>query len=157
MDVLLLLLLLLLLPLPLSLWLVHRSAALETYMRRVYRAHEILDISVDTSGAEMAVDWSFRYRDTAPADTPVSWFGGSTEFSTCVHTRIDKQRWHCRDSTMHRVQHAQCFFFFFCESLRRSRAQVFFCSSELAPSNEQCTIFCLKLPRLRGEGDGSFT
>lgn len=41
-------------------------------MRRVYRAHEILDISVDTSGAEMTVDWSFRYRDTAPADTPVS-------------------------------------------------------------------------------------
>ncbi|CAM9940346.1 unnamed protein product [Pylaiella littoralis] len=48
-----------------------RAAALETYMRRVYRAHEILDISVDTSGAEMTVDWSFRYRDTAPADTPV--------------------------------------------------------------------------------------
>lgn len=43
-------------------------------MRRVYRAHEILDISVDTSGAEMTVDWSFRYRDTAPADTPVSRF-----------------------------------------------------------------------------------
>lgn len=41
-------------------------------MRRVYRAHEILDISVDTSGAEMTVDWSFRYRDTSPADTPVS-------------------------------------------------------------------------------------
>lgn len=40
-------------------------------MRRVYRAHEILDISVDTSGAEMVVDWSFRFRDTSPDDSPV--------------------------------------------------------------------------------------
>ncbi|CAN0270215.1 unnamed protein product, partial [Hapterophycus canaliculatus] len=48
-----------------------RAAALETYMRRVYRAHKILDISVDTSGEEMSVDWSFRFRDTAPADSPI--------------------------------------------------------------------------------------
>lgn len=40
-------------------------------MRRVYRAHKILDISVDTSGEEMSVDWSFRFRDTAPDDSPV--------------------------------------------------------------------------------------
>lgn len=41
-------------------------------MRRVYRAHEILDISVDAHGDEMSVDWSFRFRDTAPELSPVS-------------------------------------------------------------------------------------
>lgn len=40
-------------------------------MRRVYRAHEILDISVNADGDEMSVDWSFRFRDTAPKDSPV--------------------------------------------------------------------------------------
>lgn len=48
-----------------------RSAALETYMRRVYRAHEILDISVGVDGDEATVDWSFRFRDTSPKDSPV--------------------------------------------------------------------------------------
>lgn len=49
-----------------------RAAALETYMRRVYRAHEILDIKVDVEGDEMTIDWSFRFRDVSPGLTPVS-------------------------------------------------------------------------------------
>ncbi|CAN0026974.1 unnamed protein product, partial [Sphacelaria rigidula] len=48
-----------------------RAAALETYMRRVYRAHEILDISVDFEGDSMAVDWSFRFRDVPADQSPV--------------------------------------------------------------------------------------
>lgn len=50
----------------------NRAAALETYMRRVYRAHKILDISVNADGDEMTVDWSCRFRDTDPNDSPVS-------------------------------------------------------------------------------------
>lgn len=49
-----------------------RAAALETYMRRVYRAHEILDISVDTEEGRGTVNWSFRFRDVAPDQSPVS-------------------------------------------------------------------------------------
>lgn len=45
-------------------------------MRRVYRAHEILSISVNADGDEMSVDWSFRFRDTAPQDSPVRNHGG---------------------------------------------------------------------------------
>lgn len=49
-----------------------RAAAFETYMRRVYRAFEILDIKVDAEADEMTVDWAFRFRDVAPELTPVS-------------------------------------------------------------------------------------
>lgn len=49
-------------------------------MRRVYRAHEILDISVDADG-DMTVDWSFRFRDTPPDQSPVSTMRVNEELS----------------------------------------------------------------------------
>ncbi|CAM9423058.1 unnamed protein product [Ascophyllum nodosum] len=49
-----------------------RAAALETYIRRVYRAHEILNIAVDAEeGGKMSVEWSFRFRDTSPQKSPI--------------------------------------------------------------------------------------
>lgn len=48
-----------------------RDAALETYIRRVYRAFEILDIKVNAGAEQMTVDWAFRFRDVSPDLTPV--------------------------------------------------------------------------------------
>ncbi|KAG5181165.1 acetyl-CoA carboxylase [Tribonema minus] len=48
-----------------------RKAALEVYIRRVYRAHKVLSLNVNTSGRYMTVDWTFRFSDTPPADSPV--------------------------------------------------------------------------------------
>lgn len=51
------------------------AAALETYIRRVYRAFEIMDISVKAETPGMTVDWAFRFRDVSPELTPVSCLG----------------------------------------------------------------------------------
>jgi len=40
-----------------------RSLALEVYIRRVYRAHRILDLSVDEVDGQMQCRWSFRFAD----------------------------------------------------------------------------------------------
>ena len=46
-----------------------RKAALEVYVRRVYRAHNILDIAVDTDKGTVA--WKFQFRDTPADQSPV--------------------------------------------------------------------------------------
>uniref|UniRef100_A0A7R9U720 Acetyl-CoA carboxylase n=1 Tax=Pinguiococcus pyrenoidosus TaxID=172671 RepID=A0A7R9U720_9STRA len=46
-----------------------REAAFEVYIRRVYRAHRIVDISVDPDAGE--VKWSFQFRDTPQDQSPI--------------------------------------------------------------------------------------
>jgi acetyl-CoA carboxylase/biotin carboxylase 1 len=53
-----------------------RMRAVEVYLRRAYRAHDVLDIKIrptedqNAQGCMMTVDWSFRFRGT-PDDAPV--------------------------------------------------------------------------------------
>jgi len=46
-----------------------RAAAYEVYILRVYRAHNVYDINVNTDTGE--VHWTFKFRDTPIAETPV--------------------------------------------------------------------------------------
>ena len=48
-----------------------RSAALETYVRRVYRAHRILDLNVDTKDGRLTCTFSFQYADVPEDQAPV--------------------------------------------------------------------------------------
>ncbi|CAM9330367.1 unnamed protein product [Chrysoparadoxa australica] len=53
-----------------------RKAALEIYLRRVYRAHDILEITVndefpDDPSKGLSAQWSFRFRDTPPDESPI--------------------------------------------------------------------------------------
>uniref|UniRef100_A0A7S2EIT5 Acetyl-CoA carboxylase n=1 Tax=Ditylum brightwellii TaxID=49249 RepID=A0A7S2EIT5_9STRA len=48
-----------------------RSAALEVYVRRVYRAHRISDISVDDVDGQLTCSWSFSFSDVSEADSIV--------------------------------------------------------------------------------------
>jgi len=49
-----------------------RKAAMEVYVRRVYRANKILDISVeDQPDGTTHVHWRFQFQDTPPDDTPI--------------------------------------------------------------------------------------
>lgn len=45
-----------------------RSAAVEVYIRRVYRAHRITDISVEEAGDRITCSWTFSYADTEVKD-----------------------------------------------------------------------------------------
>lgn len=51
-----------------------RSLALEAYIRRVYRAHRILDISVEEVDGQMQCRWSFRFADI-PESKSVTRYG----------------------------------------------------------------------------------
>ena len=48
-----------------------RTRATETYIRRVYRAHRILDISVDEVDGKIQCKWSFRFADVPESDSVV--------------------------------------------------------------------------------------
>lgn len=50
-----------------------RRSALEVYLRRVYRAHEVLSLKVEVINGVMSVSWSFRFRDTPVQESPVRW------------------------------------------------------------------------------------
>ena len=48
-----------------------RSAAVEVYVRRVYRAHRILDLSVEEKNGSMTCSFTFQYADVASAVAPI--------------------------------------------------------------------------------------
>jgi acetyl-CoA carboxylase/biotin carboxylase 1 len=55
-----------------------RATAAEVYVRRVYRAHNILSLEVKQGadagvpgGASLVVQWRFQFKDTPPRDSPV--------------------------------------------------------------------------------------
>jgi acetyl-CoA carboxylase/biotin carboxylase 1 len=54
-----------------------RATAAEVYVRRVYRAHNILTLEVlqgdaaAASGGSLVVHWRFQFKDTPPRDSPV--------------------------------------------------------------------------------------
>ena len=48
-----------------------RARAVETYIRRVYRANRVLDISVDEMDGKMRCTWSFRFADVPESESVV--------------------------------------------------------------------------------------
>ena len=48
-----------------------RAAALEVYVRRVYRAHNIIDISVQNIDGRLTTNWKFQFADTPAEVSPV--------------------------------------------------------------------------------------
>lgn len=48
-----------------------RRAAMETYLRRVYRAHVIKNMVIKDNNGVMSASWSFTVRDTSDLSTPV--------------------------------------------------------------------------------------
>jgi hypothetical protein len=42
----------------------------EVYIRRVYRSHTILSINVQEVDGVITADWTFRFSDTPPAESP---------------------------------------------------------------------------------------
>ncbi|GMH72279.1 hypothetical protein TrLO_g4355 [Triparma laevis f. longispina] len=47
------------------------SAALEVYIRRIYRAHSILDISIKKVDGQLTANWKFQFADVPAAESPV--------------------------------------------------------------------------------------
>ncbi|GMH72815.1 hypothetical protein TrST_g8682 [Triparma strigata] len=47
------------------------SAALEVYIRRIYRAHSILDISIMKVDGQLTANWKFQFADVPAAESPV--------------------------------------------------------------------------------------
>jgi len=48
-----------------------RDAALEVYVRRVYRANNVYDVTIEDKGKATYVSWSFQFEDTPKAETPM--------------------------------------------------------------------------------------
>jgi len=48
-----------------------RALAIEVYVRRVYRAHRIIDISVDEKDGRIQCSWTFRFADVPEAQSVV--------------------------------------------------------------------------------------
>jgi acetyl-CoA carboxylase / biotin carboxylase 1 len=48
-----------------------RAAALEVYVRRVYRAHSILSIDVATVDGRLTANWKFQFADTPAEESPI--------------------------------------------------------------------------------------
>lgn len=48
-----------------------RSAALEVYIRRVYRAHRILDLSVSHDNGRMSCSFTFQFADVPQSEAPI--------------------------------------------------------------------------------------
>lgn len=46
-----------------------RKAALEVYVRRMYRAHRISDVAVDETGGNLAATWTFRFSDIEESES----------------------------------------------------------------------------------------
>ena len=47
------------------------SAALEVYVRRVYRAHSILDIHTSKIEGQLTANWKFQFADISPEESPI--------------------------------------------------------------------------------------
>ena len=47
------------------------SAALEVYIRRVYRAHSILDITTSNIDGSLTANWKFQFADVPAEDSPI--------------------------------------------------------------------------------------
>ena len=48
-----------------------RSAALEVYVRRVYRAHNIVSIKVETVDGRLTANWKFQFADIPSDESPI--------------------------------------------------------------------------------------
>lgn len=48
-----------------------KAAAIEVYVRRAYRAHRIIDLSVDDVDGRIECTWSFQFKETPSKDTIV--------------------------------------------------------------------------------------
>lgn len=48
-----------------------RAAAVEVYVRRVYRAHRVLDLSVEDKAGRLTCSFSFQFSDVAQSEAPV--------------------------------------------------------------------------------------
>jgi hypothetical protein len=46
-----------------------RAGALETYVRRMYRAHRVQNVTVDETDGKLTATWTFRFSDIEEADS----------------------------------------------------------------------------------------